>query len=362
MKNNAIGVSTIDDQGLSQRLIQFSITLGWGVSPVKVIKVCDRQFDESRAHLFKMDEDSGLYVLCYHPNLDKHVVAKKLYRKAILPELLNFRKKLAERDAAALEEIMSSQSQPMSQGAEVAAGADDQLTAAEQKFGLMALHSDGEHFNLDVIVDDLIPYVKENDFNVVFCKFAGGASMTSSPNDIGLGIHPPMHKYFHSSSFKYEDGDSPFPAGRKWEDLKSFLCKTLATKDFKTIWKALKHSPGVLNKALTQENIKSAFQHSGIITSEGVRRVQNGETKNPSDPVTMLSKCPHFAELTTEVAKKTAKKTVRALGKECFALRGMATEGTSRAPYNHFCFTGIISGPADNCSFVAFDNSLRAFR
>jgi hypothetical protein len=115
LKAAGLSVSHLDNDFYCQRLVQFSLTLAGGNSgkvPCKVIKICDYQFNVENPQLFKMPEQ--IYVLCYHPKTDKTELASLVYRRAICPEICEYRKKLISRELTrfrAIRDDVPSQSQ-----------------------------------------------------------------------------------------------------------------------------------------------------------------------------------------------------------------------------------------------------------
>jgi hypothetical protein len=177
---------------------------------------------------------------------------------------------------------------------------------------------------LQAIVGPVKEFCEKKDINVVFGKYAGGASMTQSPNDNGKGLHVIIHQQFNSSEFKYES-TYPMPPGDRWKELDTFLKDKLQPKDHKTLMKALKHAPRILAKACEPSHVIGAFHDTGIATREGVKRVQEGLTRDPSDPLTILSKCPDFRKFTGDESERLLTQVLPRIS-EKYRERGFALE------------------------------------
>ena len=115
-------------------------------------------------------------------------------------------------------------------------------------------------------------------------------------------MHEAFHKYFKSSNFKYED-NHPRPDGRMWVLLEKMVKDALSAADFAVIWKAFIHIPSLLNTCMRTSNISSALDGTGVVTKVGIKRVQAGITSDPSCPNKIMSFCPHYCNLPTEVAR-----------------------------------------------------------
>jgi hypothetical protein len=114
---------------------------------------------------------------------------------------------------------------------------------------------------------------------MLWMKYAGGCSMTESPNDLGAP-HMIMHEQFSSPHFRY--GDAIDPIGKPYEQLKEFLARYLDPSSFKTIWKFCCKSEEFVDRAFTISNVKSSFKSAGIF---------------PRSDREILSKNPEFRKL-----------------------------------------------------------------
>jgi hypothetical protein len=369
-----INVSTGTDDGtgnFKQRMLTFSLTVGGeGDNVCDVIKVCDRSFVEHADKPDVRDMGDGVYVILYHPSLDKEVLQQYMYECAIIPEALKLREKYINRLNGDLEppKVLSREREPpprtqaarrsssssSSSSSSVSSSAPSasaaSLSAAEQSTSssssssvevlgaavaasagsgsasappsqqqaaaqtapqsdprdshYLGLMSDGDIKTLSAITFE-IARNKRKGFFIVHGKWGAGCSMTQSPNDVGRGVHPPLHASYKNADFKY-DVDFPDPPGRKWEQLKELLHGLLSSGDFNTLWKAIASAVvTILPKCTIRSNIRSAFHNAGIVTREGLRAYQERKTTDPSSPLAILSKNPHFAKnLSTEDAER----------------------------------------------------------
>ena len=111
--------------------------------------------------------------------------------------------------------------------------------------------------------------------NMLWMKYAGGCSMTQSPNDLGAS-HTIMHEQFSSPHFRY--ADSIDPIGKPYEQLKEYLERYLDPSSFKTIWKFCCKSEEFVDRAFTISNVKSSFKSAGIFFQNlELRELPEGE-------------------------------------------------------------------------------------
>jgi hypothetical protein len=146
--------------------------------------------------------------------------------------------------------------------------------------------SDGALGQVDAVLRKINKWVETNAFPVELVKYAGGCSMTQSPNDVGA-MHRILHACFNNPSYRYEDG--PDLAGGDVAAFKALLKSSgMKPGSFKTYWMCLMHSADFLEKAFQPLYIKSAFKTAGIA---------------PYNAKKILSVNPYFRRCTTPDAQ-----------------------------------------------------------
>jgi hypothetical protein len=336
-----LGVSVLESnpEFHCQRMVTLNFTLGGrGFDACKVIKVCDHAFDVNKPECYVWNPRRRIFLLLFNPSTPKELVSICMYKTSILPSVEAKRQECISTALEALRPIDFSQPQEHSQQDSAsqrasAAGAltEEQAAAAEavaraevlERFATAVCLSDGEYFQIKSIEEELIRHCKRRNLPILFGKFSSGASMTQSPNDVGKGLHMVVHKEFNSQNFRCE-AECVDPPGDIVQLVKKDLQKKLAAKDFKSLWHVLQWSEKVIEKACTPAHIESAFHDAGIVTRKGIMRVQNGETTDPSDPIKILSKCPHFKDLQQAEADKLI--TLIPTFSEIVAKRGFVLE------------------------------------
>ena len=183
------------------------------------------------------------------------------------------------------------------------------------KYKYVCIAFDGDHPQIAATEQTLIPRSISKNQNLVFLKWAGGCSMTQSPNDNNRGMHPVLKKVYGDSKYRY--GVIADPPGEKWVLLKAYLREFLDPSSFRTVWKAMCYAPSTLQNACKASSKRSAYHNTGIIDQDKLLEMQNGVDTNPSNPRTilgvnsffnhftvddgnyMLSKIDEFAEITS---------------------------------------------------------------
>jgi hypothetical protein len=168
----------------------------------------------------------------------------------------------------------------------------------KEKYQYICIAFDGDHPQIAATERHLIPRSIEKNQDLVFVKWAGGCSMTQSPNDNNRGMHPVLKKIYGDSKFRYDSIADP--PGEKWATLKKYLMDRMEPASFKTVWKALSYAPSTLQNACKQSSIRSAYHNTGIVDQNQLREMQSGAEVNPSNPRTILGVNPHFNNFSKE--------------------------------------------------------------
>ena len=149
------------------------------------------------------------------------------------------------------------------------------LEDLKQNYKYIAFCQDGANEQVKALENHLVDYGDNHDLDLVWVKYAGGASLTQSRNDVGK-FHQIMHNTLSHSKYKYESVTRP--PGRAWLELENILRHYLDPMSFATVWKAMCHSPVLLNNAFSTKNIISSGVKSGVC---------------PLNERTILEACPH---------------------------------------------------------------------
>ena len=168
----------------------------------------------------------------------------------------------------------------------------------KEKYKYLCVAFDGDHPQIVATERVLIPRSIAKNQDLVFVKWAGGCSMTQSPNDNNRGMHPVLKKIYGDSKFRYDAIADP--QGGKWAILKEYLKRYLDPASFRTVWKAMCYAPATLQNACKASSIRSAYHNTGIIDQNKLIDIQNGVKTNPSNPRTILGVNPFFNKFTRE--------------------------------------------------------------
>ena len=167
-----------------------------------------------------------------------------------------------------------------------------------EMFKYLCIAFDGDHPQFVAAERFLIPRSVTKNQDLVFAKWAGGCSMTQSPNDNNRGMHPVLKKIYGDSKFRYDNISDP--SGGKWVLLKAYLKKCLEPASFRTVWKAICYAPSTLQNACKASSIRSAYHNTGIIDQQKLIEIQNGSDTDPSNPRTILGVNPFFNTFSKE--------------------------------------------------------------
>jgi hypothetical protein len=174
----------------------------------------------------------------------------------------------------------------------------DRCEKIKKKYQYICIAFDGDHPQVAATQNVLIPRSIRKQQDLVFVKWAGGCSMTQSPNDNNRGMHPVFKKVYGDSKYRYcAVADPP---GEKWASLKAFLLAYMDPASFRTVWKAMCYAPSTLENACKASSIRSAYHNTGIIDQDKLIHMQNGVDTNPSNPRTILGVNPFFNSFTKE--------------------------------------------------------------
>jgi hypothetical protein len=168
----------------------------------------------------------------------------------------------------------------------------------KEKFKYICIAFDGDHPQIAATERFLIPRSISKKQDLVFAKWAGGCSMTQSPNDNNRGMHPVLKKIYGDSKFRYDSIADP--SGGKWVLLKAYLKRYLEPASFRTVWKAICYAPSTLQNACKSSSIRSAYHNTGIIDQQKLIEIQNGSDTDPSNPRTILGVNPFFNTFSKE--------------------------------------------------------------
>ena len=135
-----------------------------------------------------------------------------------------------------------------------------------EKFQYICIAFDRDHPQIVATERFLIPSNISKNQDLVFAKWAGGCSMTQSPNDNNRRMHPVLKKIYGDSKFRYDSIADP--SGGKCVLLKAYLKKFLEPVSFRTMWKAMCYAPSTLQKACKSSSIRSAHHNTGIIDQQ----------------------------------------------------------------------------------------------
>jgi len=292
MADQNLGVSATEAEQ-QRRVLTFNVTIAAdGTLASAVAKVRDHELIDFKEQPAIFDVGDGFFVCCCHTSCPEEVVSTHIYRKCIQKIAKRRRVDAVERDLRGLEgaQIQFTQSTHSSGG-----GAADKAPwvlpvevdeeEIREKHKYCAFSLDGAHPQIAAILNALNDDQAKKFLYFLYVKYAGGCSLTESPNDRGR-CHAIFHYLFGSSDFRYER--NPFdPPGQVWQQLKSLLQRNLAKASFDTFWQCLRHFKDFVGKAFSRMNIQSAFQVSGVY---------------PFVPETILTTCPAFCEMSEEDA------------------------------------------------------------
>ena len=149
-----------------------------------------------------------------------------------------------------------------------------------EKFQYICIAFDGDHPQIVATERFLIPRSISKKQDLVFAKWAGGCSMTQSPNDNNRGMHPVLKKIYGDSKFRYESIADP--SGGNWSLLKLYLKTHLEPASFRTVWIAMCYAPSTLQNACKSSSIRSAYHNTGIIDQQKLIDMQNGSKMDPN--------------------------------------------------------------------------------
>lgn len=293
MQDQNLGVSVTEAEQ-QRRVLTFNVTIAAdGTLASAVAKVRDHEFLDYKEEPAVFDVGDGFFVCCCHTSCPEEVVATYIYRKCIQKVAKRRRAEAVDRDLKGLEgaQIQFTQSTHSSSGGGttdkapmvVTMEVDEQEVREKHKYCAFSL--DGAHPQIAAILKVLNDDQAKKFLYFLYVKYAGGCSLTESPNDRGR-CHAIFHLLFSSSDFRYER--NPFdPPGHVWQQLKFLLQRHLAKASFDTFWQCLRHFKDFVGKAFSRMNIQSAFQVSGVY---------------PFVPETILTTCPAFCEMSEEDA------------------------------------------------------------
>jgi hypothetical protein len=167
-----------------------------------------------------------------------------------------------------------------------------------KKLKYLCIAFDGDHPQIVAAEKFLIPRSNIKGHYIVIVKWAGGCSMTQSPNDNNRGMHPVLKEIYADSKFRYDAIADPL--GALWAEVKEYLKKFLEPASFKTVWNAICYALSTLQNACKGSSIRSAYHNTGIIDQGKLIEVQNGTETDPSNPRTILGVNPYFNTFTKE--------------------------------------------------------------
>jgi hypothetical protein len=270
-----------------------------------VIKFSDRNFEDFKEEPAIYKLKPGLFVCLFHPSMDDSVLNTHVYRYCIIRTARAMREANIELDSTGLtrevptELSQSEPQQPQLQSSSSSSSSHMQpidntvpfkdcidsskaLSTAEaaDKYKFICLLNDGAYGQINALTGPLYEYSVTAGWNLIFAKYAAGCSMSQQVNDVGM-MHLIIKQLFRSKRYTYEP--LPEPDGVKWIQLRDLLRSKLSLPSFLTVWHALKHSEGILNKAFTISTLRSAFRKDGFM---------------PFDHNVIMTKCPHFNTLT----------------------------------------------------------------
>jgi hypothetical protein len=258
---------SIEEKASKQRVVTFNCTIsGHDLLTVTCIKFADRSLEQfsSTPRIFKLEEK--LYICLYKYGMDEEILNRSIYMEVILPEVISVRN----------------------------GHLTDQYNQSEEKqelFKYAAIAQDGAYGQIKAIETTLHPYTKENNLDIFWAKYAGGASLSQSPNDKGM-MHSTLHTLFKSTSFHY--GNALEPVGGAWALLKSILRDNLDSASYTTVWKVMTHARNFLQRSFNPMAIRSAYEKTGIFCEK------NGSKYSPE---VIMGHCPHYNLLPDDDAK-----------------------------------------------------------
>lgn len=213
-----IGISTTEEEK-KRRVVAFNVTLaGDGTVVCTVVQFADMNFVELKEApvIYKMQK--GLYVLLYHPALDKTVLATYMYRLCIIKCAVSKRKEALQRDLGGLAAATVTLTQSSSSSVAAAsapssqhqhqhqpAPTDDTEESLRQKHKRSVLASDGAIPQIKAMQKSLIGYEQDKGLSIWFLKYAAACSMTQSPNDRGK-CHMLLHQLFRGPRWRHVAG------------------------------------------------------------------------------------------------------------------------------------------------------------
>jgi hypothetical protein len=97
-----------------------------------------------------------------------------------------------------------------------------------KKLKYLCIAFDGDHPQIVAAEKFLIPRSNIKGHYIVIVKWAGGCSMTQSPNDNNRGMHPVLKEIYADSKFRYDAIADPL--GALWAEVKEYLKKFLENR------------------------------------------------------------------------------------------------------------------------------------
>jgi hypothetical protein len=324
LKKHNTGIS-ISEEEKKRRVVTFNNTIAAdGELICSVIIFRDRLFtDYPQPVIFPMEPK--IFVLLVDYNCDDKIVYEKMYKKCIIPSVMNRRNELISAEEKGLQELLSESElafeeeecmeQMESNDARISnlsrnnsndeshdsnnsnddvdePNEDTEDEVKIQVYPAEEFDGDFKKFKWIAIAQDgAIPQTKAliklcnsgsmKRNNILVLKYAGGCSFVQSPNDVGH-MHKNLHQLFSSYRF---NTTSPDPRVPTWKNLKTILQNKLEKASFDTVWNVMKHASAILSKAFNKISIQSAFRESGI---------------HPFNAELILSANPHFQSLARE--------------------------------------------------------------
>ena len=251
----------------------------------------DRNFPEElkvKPKIFCMNPQTHFFVALSHPDLDETVAQVHHHKLCVIPAMIEKQNQAIDRDIGGLKSCVmhDSQSQPVDNDQEPdSPGEIERKTEIRKRFKTMCLARDGAYSQINA-TEELQQWNESKGVSMLWMKYAGGCSMTQSPNDLGAS-HEIMKKLVADPNYRYDDVLQD-PTGEPYRILKEFLLMYLDASSFATYWKFICKSEAFVDKAFSTSNILSAFKKAGIY---------------PRSNEMVLSKNPEFRMLTDDEAE-----------------------------------------------------------
>ena len=325
LNSHHLSVST-DGAQEQQRMITFNLCIGGGFeAPSKVIKFADRNFEDLKIKPKIIILEPDLSIILYHPSIDEIQLNVWMFQICIIPQLellryalisdvvteykfffsnaffMYYRSKAMMDEFDGIPDIRLSQSSIPDERESTTAENVNEIVRRElirEKFKYVCIAFDGDHPQIAATERFLIPRSILKKQDLVFAKWAGGCSMTQSPNDNNRGMHPVLKKIYGDSKFRYDSIADP--SGGKWALVKVYLKTHLEPASFRTVWKAMCYAPSTLQNACKSSSIRSAYHNTGIVDQQKLIDMQNGSDTDPSNPRTILGVNPFFNTFSKE--------------------------------------------------------------